>query len=138
MQGEVDGVIPIGPRTFFIPHDGMAKCPPPDLPAKAVALPSMSNRLRPLARIQATVALSYDITTAMLVSPYRWRKAAWPRQVAMYLARNLTNHSLPSIGRHFGNRDHSTVIHACRAVEKRMASDPLYRADVEALREALS
>lgn len=130
-------MILIGPRTVFIPHDGMAKCPLPDLLAKAVPLPSMTYKLQPLARIQATVALSYDITPKMIVSPYRWRKAAWPRQVAMYLARKLTEHSYPSIGRHFGDRDHTTVIHAVKAVEKRMAEDPIYRADVEALREAL-
>lgn len=130
-------MIPIGPRTIFIPHDGRAKHPLP-LPAFPVALPSRSTQFRPIGRIQATVALSYDLSLDLMTSAYRWRKAAWPRQVAMYLVRELTDHSLPSIGRHFGNRDHTTVLHACRAVQKRMAFDPLYRADVEALRAALA
>jgi chromosomal replication initiator protein len=56
----------------------------------------------------------------------------------MYLTRELTDHSLPSIGRYFGNRDHTTVLYAIRAVEKRMASDPVYRGDVEALKGALA
>jgi chromosomal replication initiator protein len=107
-----------------------------DEPIK-VPLPSMS-RLQPIARIQASVALSYEIRPEHMKSVCRWRSVAWPRQVAMYLAKHLTPHSLTTIGHHFGDRDHSTVISAIRAVEKRMANDALYRADVEALLEALS
>lgn len=98
----------------------------------------MNFQLRPIGRIQATVCSSYGITPFILKSAVRWRKVARPRQVAMYLVRELTGHSLPNIGRHFGNRDHTTVIHAIKAVEERMASDPSYRADVEALRAALA
>lgn len=105
-------------------------------PVVPVALPSM-QQWRPIARIQAVVAASYEIDPSHMKSNCRCRWIAWPRQVAMYLSRELTNHSFPSIGRYFGNRDHSTVILACRAVSKRMAADPLYRADVEALRKAL-
>jgi chromosomal replication initiator protein len=56
----------------------------------------------------------------------------------MYLTRQLTKRSLPCIGRAFGHRDHTTVLYAIRSVEKRMEADPLYRADVEALRKALT
>lgn len=122
-------------RFAFIPHSGVAQQPSFDVP---VLLPSRAGRLMPISRIQTIVALSYDLNPALMPSPVRWRKAAWPRQVAMYLTRELTDHSLPSIGRYFGNRDHTTVLYACRAVEKRMAADPLYRADVETLREALA
>lgn len=107
-----------------------------DVQAVAVPLPSM-QRLRPIARIQATVAMSYGMRPEHMKSRCHWRDVAWPRQVAMYLCRELTSFSTPMIGRHFGNRDHTTVIYAMKAVEKRMADDPLYRADVEALRKAL-
>jgi chromosomal replication initiator protein len=49
---------------------------------------------------------------------------AWPRQVAMYLARELTDQTLPAIGRAFGGRNHTTVMHACRRTAERMANDP--------------
>jgi chromosomal replication initiator protein len=108
-----------------------------DVQAVAVPLPSMVE-YRPIARIQATVALSYAIRVEHMKSPCRWRRVAWPRQVAMYLTRELTHHSLPMIGHHFGERDHTTVLHAIRAVQRRMVADPLYAADVTALRQALS
>jgi chromosomal replication initiator protein len=61
-----------------------------------------------------------------------------PRQVAMYLARKLTRMSTPDIGRRFGGRDHSTVLHALKAVEKRAADDPYLELEIEVLRERLS
>lgn len=102
---------------------------------KPVPLPSM--QVLPVARIKAVVAASYGVSMVEMRSPSHYRMFAWPRQVAMYLSRELTDQSLSDIGRRFG-RDHSTVCHAIKAVEKRMADDPIYRADVEALREALS
>lgn len=107
-----------------------------EVQAEAVPLPSML-RFQPIARIQKTVALSYDIDPSHMKSCARWRSVAWPRQVAMFLARELTGHSLTVIGHHFGARDHTTALYAIKAVEKRMAEDPLYAADVEVLREAL-
>lgn len=105
-------------------------------PVEPVLLPSM-QQYRPIARIQAVVAASYRIDLDHMKSDARWRSVSWPRQVAMYLAREITGKSLPCIGHLFGNRDHTTVIHAIAAVEKRMSEDPIYRADVEVLREAL-
>ena len=119
-------------RARFIPHDGRSVT----APIVAVPLPSM-QRYQRIARIQATVALSYGISVDHMKTPCRHRSVAWPRQVAMYLARELTPHSLATIGRHFGARDHSTTLYAFRIVNKRMAKDPIYRADVEALRDAL-
>jgi chromosomal replication initiator protein len=107
-------------------------------PIVPVALPSRQYRYCEIARIQAVVAASYEINPNHMKSAERWRDVAWPRQVAMYLSRRLTKQTTPCIGRQFGNRDHSTVLHAIKAVERRMACDPLYRADVEALQEALS
>lgn len=115
----------------------VAFSPPADeRPLEAVSLPSM-QRYQRIARIQAVVALSYEISPAHMKSLSRCRSVAWPRQVAMYLARELTGHSLAVIGYHFGARDHTTAIYAIRAVERRMTDDPLYLADVQVLREAL-
>ena len=90
-----------------------------------------------VSRIQATVAEAYGISLDHMTSPDRHQSVAWPRQVAMYLARETTHHTLPRIGQFF-KRDHTTVIHAIRTVERKTAADPLRRADVEALREALA
>ena len=98
-----------------------------------VPLPSFGM----VARIQNLVANSYNIPQDRMRSASQEREYAWPRQVAMYLARQVTGKSFPVLGREFGNRDHTTVIFAIAAVERRMAADPIYRADVDALREAL-
>ena len=73
--------------------------------------------------IQSLVAQRFGVTVLDLVSDRRGRAQARPRQVAMWLARHTTTHSLPAIGRAFGDRDHSTVIQAIRRVEERMAAD---------------
>jgi chromosomal replication initiator protein len=74
--------------------------------------------------IQTRVAEHYCIRKAEMVSARRAREVARPRQVAMYLSKQLTPKSLPDIGRRFGGRDHTTVIHAVRQIEKLRASDP--------------
>lgn len=120
-------------RAAFIPHDGYAKLPAP------IELPSRTRvSHRPTQQIQELVAVSYGLHPRHMVSPERRRHIAWPRQVAMYLTREITHRSLPSIGDAFGGRDHTTVIHAIRCVEQRMRDDPLMRADVEALQQALT
>ena len=63
------------------------------------------------------------MTLDELVSPVRTARVTWPRQVAMYLARELTEASLPAIGREFGGRNHATVLHAWRRTSARMAED---------------
>ncbi|RMF80907.1 MAG: chromosomal replication initiator protein DnaA, partial [Nitrospirae bacterium] len=77
-----------------------------------------------LERIQEVVASHYGVRPAELRSKRRTAAIATPRHVAMYLCRTLTSHSLPEIGRAFGGRDHTTVLHACRKVERRQAEDP--------------
>ncbi len=72
--------------------------------------------------IQRTVAEYYKIKVAELLSKRRNRSIARPRQIAMSLAKELTNHSLPEIGDAFGGRDHTTVLHACRKVKELLAS----------------
>ena len=89
------------------------------------------ERLVTVENIQKTVAEYYKIRVADLLSKRRSRSIARPRQVAMALARELTNHSLPEIGDAFGGRDHTTVMHACdrvkdlREIERRASEDYL-------------
>jgi chromosomal replication initiator protein len=71
-------------------------------------------------------------------SARRARNVARPRQVAMYLAKQLTSRSLPEIGRKFGGRDHTTVMHAVRKVEELMVEDQQIAQDVEIIRRALT
>jgi chromosomal replication initiator protein len=83
--------------------------------------------------IQAAACRHFGLTTEELLSSARTARIAWPRQVAMYLARELTGESLPSIGRHFGGRDHTTVLHAWRRTTARIADDTASREVVEKL-----
>jgi chromosomal replication initiator protein len=88
--------------------------------------------------IQRKTAEFYKLDIRDLYSPQRARRVARPRQVAMYLARQLTTRSLPEIGRRFGGRDHTTVLHACRRIEALCAEDPLFRQEVDFLKQVLS
>lgn len=72
-----------------------------------------------IADIKAAVADEYGVSVLDIESDRRARECAWPRQTAMWLARQATARSMPDIGRFFGGRDHTTVMHAVRAVEKR-------------------
>ncbi|RST32154.1 chromosomal replication initiator protein DnaA [Sphingomonas ginkgonis] len=87
--------------------------------------------------IQTKVAEHYNIRKAEMTSARRAREVARPRQVAMYLSKQLTPKSLPDIGRRFGGRDHTTVIHAVRQIEKLRASDPDIDAAVRMLTRQL-
>ncbi len=73
--------------------------------------------------IKKTVAQHYNIKTSDMDSKRRTRSIARPRQVAMTLSKELTNHSLPEIGTFFGNRDHTTVLHACRKIKELRTED---------------
>lgn len=88
--------------------------------------------------IQRKVADHYNIRMADMHSARRARQVARPRQVAMYLAKQLTARSLPEIGRKFGGRDHTTVMHAVRKVEELMTDDAQIAQDVEIIRRALT
>jgi len=83
--------------------------------------------------IQAAACEHFGVSTEELLSTTRTARVAWPRQVAMYLSRELTGESLPSIGRHFGGRDHTTVLHAWRRTTARIAADEASREAVEKL-----
>ena len=87
--------------------------------------------------IQKRVSDYYNIRVAEMSSARRAQMVARPRQVAMYLAKQLTSGSLPEIGRKFGNRDHTTVMHAIKRVDQLSQSDPSFAEDVELLRRML-
>jgi chromosomal replication initiator protein len=84
---------------------------------------ALQEKLVTIENIQKTVAEYYKIRIAELLSKRRSRSIARPRQVAMALAKELTNHSLPEIGDAFGGRDHTTVLHACKRVKELRESD---------------
>lgn len=88
--------------------------------------------------IQRKVAEHYNIRLQDMHSARRARNVARPRQVAMYLAKQLTARSLPEIGRKFGGRDHTTVMHAVRKIEELMVDDTQIAQDVEIIRRALT
>src|SRR5471030_1339333 len=77
---------------------------------------ALQDKLITIENIQKTVAEYYKVKVADLLSKRRNRSVAKPRQMAMALAKELTNHSLPEIGDAFGGRDHTTVLHACRKI----------------------
>jgi chromosomal replication initiator protein len=74
--------------------------------------------------VQDAVCHHFGLHPIDMVSQRQGGGVAWPRQVAMYLATRLTTCSLPMIGHHFGNRDHSTVTYAAKKVSQRMQDDP--------------
>ncbi len=84
---------------------------------------ALQEKLVTIENIQKTVAEYYKIRIAELLSKRRSRSIARPRQVAMALAKELTNHSLPEIGDAFGGRDHTTVLHACKRVKELRETD---------------
>ena len=90
-----------------------------------------------IADIQSAACSLFGLSPEELISSSRTPRVAWPRQMAMYLARELTGASLPAIGREFGGRDHTTVLHACRRAGKRIADDADARLAVEKLCDSL-
>jgi chromosomal replication initiator protein len=118
-----------------------------DLTKKPVTLETADEagglRLAPGAKtsiedIQRKTAEYYKLDVRDFQSPQRARRVARPRQVAMYLSRQLTTRSLPEIGRRFGGRDHTTVLHACRRVESLCTEDKAFKTEVEFLKTLLS
>lgn len=110
----------------------------PDLAQDCLAdLLRASDRRLDMDVIQARVAEHYGLTLTELLGPKRVRAVARPRQVAMYLAKTLTERSLPEIGRSFGGRDHTTVMHGVRRIEALRGTDERIARDVDALRRTL-
>jgi chromosomal replication initiator protein len=118
-----------------------------DLVGRTVTLESTQEVLRDLLRandrritieeIQKRVAEHFNIRMSEMHSARRARAVARPRQVAMYLAKQLTSRSLPEIGRKFGGRDHTTVMHAVRKIDELCEADQSLSEDIELLRRML-
>ena len=96
-----------------------------------------NNRRVTIEEIQKRVAEHFNIRISDMHSARRARSVARPRQVAMYLAKQLTSRSLPEIGRKFGGRDHTTVMHAVKKVDELRDHDTIFAEDVELLRRML-
>ncbi|KJZ21130.1 chromosomal replication initiator protein DnaA [Loktanella sp. S4079] len=96
-----------------------------------------SDRKVTVEEIQRKVSEHYNIRLSDMIGPKRVRNYARPRQVAMYLAKTMTSRSLPEIGRRFGGRDHTTVMHGVRRIEELKVTDSQIADDLELLRRAL-
>lgn len=99
---------------------------------------ALHQKLVTLESIQKTVAEYFKVRVSELLSKKRTRSIARPRQIAMALAKELTNHSLPEIGEAFGGRDHTTVLHACRKVAELKETDNRVAEDYRNLLRTLS
>jgi chromosomal replication initiator protein len=100
--------------------------------------PQLGTRSLSIGRIQTIVASHYELAVSDLVSASRTARIAWPRQVAIYLARELTSTSLQTIGEAFGGRNHATVLHACKRVSDRLAGDHQTGTELERLKAVIS
>lgn len=96
------------------------------------------QRMPMVAEIKSVVSEFFDISPLNLDSRSRKAKFVWPRQIAMYLSSTLTLRSLPDIGRRFGGRDHTTVLHAVRKIERLVAEDPETADLINDLKEELN
>jgi chromosomal replication initiator protein len=87
--------------------------------------------------ILKVISRHYGVSRGDLLSERRHRSVVWPRQIGMYLAKQLTSRSLPEIGRRFGGRDHTTVLHAIRKIETHLAGNPRLKDELEDLKKML-
>jgi chromosomal replication initiator protein len=104
-------------------------------------LDSLEGRRTPARRsvrdIQDAVCAEFTLSREELISSSKTARVAWPRQIGMFLSRELTDQTLPTIGRHFGGRNHATVLHACKRTSQRITTDAEARDTVEELRRKL-
>lgn len=97
-----------------------------------------TGRVLKIEEIQHVVAQHYNLNPCELVSHRRTRNVVHPRQIAIYLSKIMTTRSLPEIGRRFGNRDHSTILHSVRQIEKELTTNKQLVEEVELLRRRLA
>ena len=84
------------------------------------------------------VSRHFAVSKQDILSDRRHRSVVRPRQIGMYLAKQLTSRSLPEIGRRFGNRDHTTVLHAIRKIDKEIGDNPRLKDEIEELKRQLN
>jgi hypothetical protein len=125
---------PVGVRGYRIKPQPKKIIPPePEIIWPAIPMPDKMT----IARIQKGVAKAYAVTVLDLQSVRRTHDVVMPRQIAMWIAKALTPHSLPEIGRRFGNRDHTTALHAVRKIDNMMRRDPKFASEVIALKNTI-
>lgn len=110
-----------------------------DLAAEALKsiIPSSKPKVVTILDIQKTVGAEYNVKLEDFKAKKRTQSIAFPRQIAMYLSREMTDFSLPKIGEEFGGRDHTTVIHAHEKISKMLASDSEFQSKIDEIRETL-
>lgn len=99
---------------------------------------SLEPRRPKIEDILRIISRHFGVSKGDLLSQRRHRSVVWPRQIGMYLAKQLTARSLPEIGRRFGNRDHTTVLHAIRKIEGEITGNPRLRDELEELKKLLN
>ncbi|HTT82034.1 MAG TPA: chromosomal replication initiator protein DnaA [Rhizomicrobium sp.] len=119
-------------------HVGLTQNPVALNVAVSTIISRGSTRRISIEDIQRKIADFYKLDPREFQSAQRSRRVARPRQVAMFLARTITERSLPEIGRRFGGRDHTTVLHACRRIAALCEEDPTFAQEVEFLRRVLA
>jgi chromosomal replication initiator protein len=102
-----------------------------------LAPPDASSRRRSVRDVQQAACEAFDLSLDELLSETRATRVVWPRQVAMYLAREMTDATLPAIARQFGRKNHTTVIHAVQRTNEKISTDPEAYAEVEAITQRL-
>ncbi|MCH6558030.1 MAG: chromosomal replication initiator protein DnaA, partial [Nitrospirae bacterium] len=118
------------------------------LTGRAITLEMAKNVLRDLIGekkkiialddIEEVVATRFHVKVSEMKSRRRSKTLVYPRQIAMYLCRQLTDASFPEIGRHFGGKDHTTIIHACKKIGKKREANDSVRATLESLKEQIT
>ena len=108
----------------------------PRLRSATWCAPASRSRVK-IEDIQKLVASRYNVSRSDILSERRTAAVVKPRQIAMYLSKVLTLRSLPEIGRRFGGRDHTTVLHAVRKIEKALDGDTILSEEVELLKRML-
>jgi chromosomal replication initiator protein len=127
-----------GALTRVLAHASLTAKPiSSELIAEVVPKPSRPAHATPVEEIQQRAAAAFGITRAELISPSRAATPMRARQVAIYLTRELTDLSLPQIGRLYGGRDHSTVLNSVRRVEAGLENDEALAESVRELRAAI-
>jgi chromosomal replication initiator protein len=96
------------------------------------------KRVITLEAVQEAVAGRFHIKVAEMKSKRRTKVLVYPRQIAMYLCRDITQQSYPEIARHFGGKDHTTIMHACKQIEKGKEADPSLRSLLEELKRQIT
>ena len=95
------------------------------------------NRQIMIEDVLRTISGHFNVTKQDILSSRRHKTIVYPRQIGMYLAKVLTTRSLPEIGRKFGGRDHTTVLHAVRKIEKLIKTDPTIKESITTLENSL-